>query len=144
MDSTPSVPGVTCVKGEPLLTQDIPVKAEVKAEVKSEVKTEFKREELEEHLHKESRQHFTDGPCTKMTMRLRRNLNNMQSVSNQRKIHQWKSTIMIDSKDRDKFERNLLKTTAPNWVLVQSSIETCSNQNTEQKTSLQIMLYEMS
>lgn len=104
MDSTPSVPGVTCVKGEPLLTQDrpteecsatpqvspasIPVKAEVKAEVKSEVKTEFKREELEEHLHKESRQHFTDGPCTKMTMRLRRNLNNMQSVSNQRKIHQ--------------------------------------------------------
>ncbi|XP_051913897.1 lysine-specific demethylase 5C isoform X1 [Hippocampus zosterae] len=100
MDSTPSVPGVTCVKGEPLLTQDqpteecsatpqvspasIPVKTEVKAEVKaeaeSEVKTEVKREELEEHLHKESRQHFTDGPCTKMTMRLRRNLNNMQSV----------------------------------------------------------------
>uniref|UniRef100_A0A3Q2XTK8 [histone H3]-trimethyl-L-lysine(4) demethylase n=1 Tax=Hippocampus comes TaxID=109280 RepID=A0A3Q2XTK8_HIPCM len=56
------------------------VKAEVKAEAKSEVKTEVKREELEEHLHKESRQHFTDGPCTKMTMRLRRNLNNMQSV----------------------------------------------------------------
>ncbi|KAM9828965.1 lysine-specific demethylase 5C isoform X1 [Syngnathus typhle] len=86
----PAAAGVTCAKGEPPVPQDgqteecsatpqIPP-VTVKAEVKPEVKTEVKKEELEEHLHKDSRQHLTDGPCTKMTMRLRRNLDNMQSV----------------------------------------------------------------
>ncbi|XP_061626813.1 lysine-specific demethylase 5C isoform X2 [Phyllopteryx taeniolatus] len=95
-DSTASSPGVTSVNAELQVPQggesdersatphvppvSITVKTEVKTEVKAEVKTEVKKEELAEHLHKESRQHLTDGPCTKMTMRLRRNLNNMQCV----------------------------------------------------------------
>ncbi|XP_077473305.1 lysine-specific demethylase 5C isoform X2 [Stigmatopora argus] len=43
---------------------------------------EAKKEEWEgtEILGKESRRYMAEGPCTKMTMRLRRHLNNMQSV----------------------------------------------------------------
>ncbi|XP_077369479.1 lysine-specific demethylase 5C [Festucalex cinctus] len=97
-DSTAPAPTVTCVKEEPVVSQasqteehsvtpQVPpatitvkmeVKTEVKTEVKPEVKTEVKKEELEENL-KESHQHLADGPCTKMTMSLRHNLN-MQSV----------------------------------------------------------------
>ncbi|XP_077425623.1 lysine-specific demethylase 5C isoform X2 [Vanacampus margaritifer] len=99
-DSTAPAPTVPCVKEEPLVPQDRPddehsatpqvppasitvkmgVKTEVKTEVKPEVKTEVKKEELEEHLHKESHPHLADGPCTKMNMRLRHNLSNMQSL----------------------------------------------------------------
>ncbi|XP_061702363.1 lysine-specific demethylase 5C isoform X1 [Syngnathoides biaculeatus] len=99
-DSTASSPDVTSVNGEPpvplerqsdgrsaspqispvSITVKTEVKTEIKTEVKAEGKTEVKKEELAEHLLKESRQHLKDGPCTKMTMRLRRTLNNMQSV----------------------------------------------------------------
>ncbi|XP_061909452.1 lysine-specific demethylase 5C isoform X2 [Entelurus aequoreus] len=100
-DNIVSAPADTSVK-EPLDTQEkvtesssappmppcsITVKTEVKTEVRTEVKTEVKTEvmtevkkEKSEERQKESDQHITDGPCTKMTMRLRRNLNNMQSV----------------------------------------------------------------
>nr|XP_057906576.1 lysine-specific demethylase 5C isoform X1 [Doryrhamphus excisus] len=92
-DNTASPPADTSVK-EPLETQQsehessstphlppssITVKAEIKTEVKVEVMAEVKKEESEER-QKEINQHITDGPCTKMTMRLRRNLNNMQCV----------------------------------------------------------------
>lgn len=89
-DNVPSAPDDTPVKGEPLDAQEKPsdggtsspqlppssitVKAELKAEVKKEeVKEEDKKENNEEN--------DMEGPCTKMTMRLRRNLNNPQCVS---------------------------------------------------------------
>lgn len=46
--------------------------------VKTEVKTEVKKEEV---VEKKENDEEEDVPCTKMTMRLRRNISNPQCVS---------------------------------------------------------------
>lgn len=55
------------------------------------VKTEVKKEEPEEEDGKEKDQNEddTDGPCTKMTMRLRRNISNPQCVSRPKDAPRW-------------------------------------------------------
>ncbi|XP_057677925.1 lysine-specific demethylase 5C isoform X1 [Corythoichthys intestinalis] len=90
-DCAASAPGVTSVKEEPLVSPEkqsddcsapTPHVHPADVAIPTKVQAEVKKEESEEVeiLRKESRQYLTDGPCTKMTMRLRRNLNNMQSV----------------------------------------------------------------
>uniref|UniRef100_A0A3Q3QWB4 [histone H3]-trimethyl-L-lysine(4) demethylase n=2 Tax=Monopterus albus TaxID=43700 RepID=A0A3Q3QWB4_MONAL len=86
-DTVSAAPGDISVKAEPLEPQ-----VEQREEGTSSpqlpppsitVKTEMKNEELEEVGGKENEEDEdddTDRPCTKMTMRLRRNINNPQSM----------------------------------------------------------------
>lgn len=59
------------------------------------VKTEVKKEEPEGEDGKENdeEEDDTDRPCTKMTMRLRRNLNNPQCVSRPKDAPRWQSKL---------------------------------------------------
>lgn len=61
------------------------------------VKTEVKKEEPEEEDGKENdeEEDETDKPCTKMTMRLRRNLNNPQCVSRPTAAPRWKLELKL-------------------------------------------------
>lgn len=59
------------------------------------MKTEVKKEEPEEENRKENNEEEDnkDGPCTKMTMRLRRNLNNPQCVSTPQDAHRMAAKV---------------------------------------------------
>lgn len=79
-------PGDTSRAGEPLEPQDkkcdtsmsIPLLPPPTITVKTEVK---KEEPEDDGKANDEEQDYKDGPCTKMTMRLRRNINNPQCVS---------------------------------------------------------------
>ncbi|XP_071401917.1 lysine-specific demethylase 5C [Centroberyx affinis] len=81
-----AAPGDTSVTEEPLETQEKQCDGSTSSPLLSpptiSVKTEVKKEEPEEEGEKDNdeEQDDGDGPCTKMTMRLRRNLNNPQFV----------------------------------------------------------------
>lgn len=65
------------------------------------VKTEVKKEEPVEAEGKgkgkdDEEEYNTDGPCTKMTMRLRRNLSNPQCVSRPKSEPRWQSWDLCD------------------------------------------------
>lgn len=88
-DSVSSAPDDTSVKTELLEPQErqsdgstsSPQPPPSSVTVKTEVKTEMKKEEpQEDRKEKDEQEDDADGPCTKMTMRLRRNLNNPQCV----------------------------------------------------------------
>lgn len=84
-ESVSPAPADASVKAEPLESQERqsdgsasnpqppPPSVTVKTEVKKEVEAGVKGNDEEED--------DTEGPCTKMTMRLRRNINNPQCVS---------------------------------------------------------------
>lgn len=75
------VPGDTSVKAEPLDTPEKPVDAGSPRPPPSVTVTpEVKKEEPTEEFGKDD-EDDSDRPCTKMTMRLRRNINNPQCVS---------------------------------------------------------------
>lgn len=80
-------PGDTSVKAEPLASQekqsDGSTSSPQPPPPSVTVKTEVKKEEPEEKDGKENddEEDESDKPCTKMTMRLRRNINNPQCVS---------------------------------------------------------------
>ncbi|XP_078144236.1 lysine-specific demethylase 5C isoform X2 [Centroberyx gerrardi] len=81
-----AAPGDTSVTEEPLEAQEKQCDGSTSSPLLSpptiSVKTEVKKEEPEEEGEKDNdeEQDDGDGPCTKMTMRLRRNLNNPQFV----------------------------------------------------------------
>ncbi|XP_074499617.1 lysine-specific demethylase 5C isoform X2 [Sebastes fasciatus] len=85
-DSVSPTPGDTSVKAEPLEAQEkqsdgstsSPPPPPPTITVKTEVKKEEPKEE--DGKGKDKRADDADGPCTKMTMRLRRNLGNPQCV----------------------------------------------------------------
>lgn len=80
-------PSDTSVKAEPLDPQerqgDSSTSSPLLLSPGVTVKTEVKKEEPEEENGKENddEEDDSDRPCTKMTMRLRRNINNPQCVS---------------------------------------------------------------
>lgn len=80
-------PGDTSVKAEPLASQEKQSDGSTSSPQlpppSVTVKTEPKKEEPEEKYGKENddEEDESDKPCTKMTMRLRRNINNPQCVS---------------------------------------------------------------
>lgn len=75
------MPGDTSVKAEPLDAQEKPVDAASPRPPPSvTVTAEVKKEEAKEEFGKDEKDD-SDRPCTKMTMRLRRNINNPQCVS---------------------------------------------------------------
>lgn len=81
-ESVSPAPGDTSVKAEPLDTQEkegdggplLPPPSVT-------VTTEMKKEEPKEEFGKDEEEDDSDRPCTKMTMRLRRNISNPQCVS---------------------------------------------------------------
>ncbi|KAM9855877.1 lysine-specific demethylase 5C isoform 2-T2 [Aulostomus maculatus] len=88
-DNLPPAPCDASVKGEPQEPPErqsdgstsSPKLPPSSITVKTELKTEVKKEEPKAEERKETDvTDDTDGPCTKMTMRLRRNLNNPQCV----------------------------------------------------------------
>lgn len=82
-----AAPGDTSVKAEPLDPQEKQTEGCTSSPQlpppSITVKTELKKEEPVEgdRKDKDEEEDDTDKPCTKMTMRLRRNLNNPQCVS---------------------------------------------------------------
>lgn len=79
-------PADTSVKAEPLEPQERQSDGGTSSPppsitVKTEVKKEVKKEEPKDGKEHDEEENDTDKPCTKMTMRLRRNLNNPQCVS---------------------------------------------------------------
>ncbi|XP_075898564.1 lysine-specific demethylase 5C isoform X3 [Nelusetta ayraudi] len=79
-ESVSPVPGDTSVKAEPLDTPEKPVDAGSPRPPPSVTVTpEVKKEEPKEEFGKDD-EDDSDRPCTKMTMRLRRNINNPQCV----------------------------------------------------------------
>ncbi|XP_031700179.1 lysine-specific demethylase 5C isoform X2 [Anarrhichthys ocellatus] len=83
-DSVSPPPGDTSVKAEPPEPQEKPSDSGTSSPQPPPptitVKTEVKKEEPQVEGGKEEGDNVTDGPCTKMTMRLRRNLGNPQCV----------------------------------------------------------------
>ncbi|KAM6925527.1 lysine-specific demethylase 5C isoform 2-T2 [Xenentodon cancila] len=84
-DSVSPVPGDTAVKSEPLEPEERQSDGSTSSlqlpPQSVTVKTEVKKEVDEEHgKGNDRKKHDANGPCTKMTMRLRRNLNNPQCV----------------------------------------------------------------
>lgn len=85
-DSVSPAPNDTSVKTEILESQErqsdgstsSPQMPPPSVTVKTEVKTEVKKEEV---VEKKENDEEEDVPCTKMTMRLRRNISNPQCVS---------------------------------------------------------------
>lgn len=81
-ESVSSAPADASVKTEPLDTQEkeggggplLPPPGVT-------VTAEMKKEEPKEEFGKDEEEDDSDRPCTKMTMRLRRNINNPQCVS---------------------------------------------------------------
>lgn len=69
------------------------------------VKTEVKKEEPDVAAGKKEEGGVTDGPCTKMTMRLRRNLGNPQSVSRPERSVIPVITITLQTSDGMNFSK---------------------------------------
>ncbi|XP_068453283.1 lysine-specific demethylase 5C isoform X2 [Clinocottus analis] len=82
--SSSPAPGDTAVKAEPVEPQEKPSDGGTSSPQPPPptitVKTEVKKEEPVVETSKKEEGEVTEGPCTKMTMRLRRNLNNPQAV----------------------------------------------------------------
>lgn len=80
-----AAPGDTSVKAEPLESQEKQSEGSTSSPqlppISITVKTEVKKEEPEEEDGKENDEEEDGRPCTKMTMRLRRNISNPQCVS---------------------------------------------------------------
>lgn len=82
-DNVPAAPSDTSVKAEPAEPEEKPSdgSSPQPPPVTVPLKTEVKKEEPEQENPKGNNEEIDmDGPCTKMTMRLRRNLNNPQCV----------------------------------------------------------------
>lgn len=84
-DSVSAAPADTSVKAEPLESQEKQSEGSTSSPqlppTSITVKTEVKKEEPEEEDGRENDEEEDDRPCTKMTMRLRRNISNPQCVS---------------------------------------------------------------
>lgn len=95
-------PGDTSVKAEPLEAQEKQSDGSTSSlpppPPTITVKTEVKKEEPKEEdgKGKDKRADDADGPCTKMTMRLRRNLGNPQCVSRPKNAPRWQSEVEIN------------------------------------------------
>lgn len=80
-----AVPTDISVKAEPLESQEKQSEGSTSSPqlppASITVKTEVKKEEPEEEDGKENDDEEDEKPCTKMTMRLRRNISNPQCVS---------------------------------------------------------------
>ncbi|TNN74798.1 Lysine-specific demethylase 5C [Liparis tanakae] len=84
--SVSPAPVDTSVKPEPLEPQEKQGDGGAPGPPAITVKTEVKKEEPEVEGGKKKEGGVAEGPCTKMTMRLRRNLNNPQSVSQEEQL----------------------------------------------------------
>lgn len=84
-EDVPAAPSDTSVKAEPLEPQEKPSEEAMTSPPPPPpsvtIKPEVKKEEPEEEDVKDEEDDDANKPCTKMTMRLRRNLNNPQCVS---------------------------------------------------------------
>lgn len=95
-------PGDTSVKAEPLDPQekqgDGSTPSPLLPPPSVTVMTEVKKEEPEEENGKENdeEEDDSDRPCTKMTMRLRRNINNPQCVSRPKDAPRWPVEVEIN------------------------------------------------